>query len=41
MYISMNVSLYIPYRIINYAFDHVMIFSKVVAYDPGMVSKLV
>ena len=33
--------LYVPYRIVNYAYDHVMIFSKVVAHKPGEVSKLV
>ena len=35
IYIKMNV----PYRIVNYAFDHVMIFSKVVAHEQPKVSK--
>ena len=34
----MNVCLYVPYRIVNYSFNHVMILSKVVAYKPGKLS---
>ena len=37
----MNVYMYVPYRIVNHAFDYIMIFSKVVAHEPGKVSKLV
>ena len=37
----MNVCLYVPYRIVNHGFDNVMIFSKVVAHEPGRVFKLV
>ena len=40
-YIKMNVCLYMPFRIVKYAFDHVMIFSKIVAYEPTKVSELV
>ena len=39
--IKINVCLYVFYRIVNYAFDHVMIFSKVVVYEPTKFSKLV
>ena len=41
MYVNMNVCLYVPYRIVSYVFDHFMILSKVVAHEPGKVSKLV
>ena len=39
----MNVCLYddVSYRIVNYAFDYVIILSKVVALEPTKVSKLV
>ena len=33
----MNVCLYVPYRNLNYAFNYVMILSKVVAHDSGKV----
>ena len=36
----MNVCLYVLYRIVNYAFDHVMILSKVVVHEPKTVSEL-
>ena len=32
--------MYVRYRIVNYVFDYVMIFSKVVAHEPEKVSKL-
>ena len=41
MYVNMNFCSYVPYRIVNYAFDHSMILSKVVAHEPGKASKLV
>ena len=34
----MNVYLYVPYRIVNYEFDQGIIFSKVVAQEPGKIS---
>ena len=37
----MNLCLYVPYRIVNYAFDNVMIFSKIVVHEPKKVCKLV
>ena len=37
----MNDCLYVPYRTVNYAFDYVMIFSRVVSHETGKFSKLV
>ena len=37
----MNVCLYVLYRIVNYAFDHVMIFRKVVVHESKKVPELV
>jgi hypothetical protein len=33
--------MYVLYRIVNYAFDHVMIFGKVVVLESTQVSELV
>lgn len=37
----MNVSLYVLYRMVNYVFDHVMIFRKVVVHKLTKVTELV
>ena len=41
IYIKMNVCLYVPHRIVNYAFDHVTIFIKIGAHEPVKISKLI
>ena len=40
-YIKMNVNLYVVYRIVKCAFDHMMMFSKVDVHKPMEVSELV